>query len=299
MGLEPAGEVVLVWPAHRAPDAGDGVVGVQQQHRRPLGPDLRQVGLRRQPRGVLEQPYQVRRRQVELLRKVSERPRAGDVGLEHPHRAPHRRMRPALGGAVRVVGRRGGAAELAKQRAGQAEDVAPEPVQGAVPERVQGLQVRVAAVVGGGVQAEAQHAAARCRVRPVPQQVAEQRVLARPGELPVQQLAAEAEVVEHQPLAALVGVPDARPEQHDVPAGQLNLSGQAVVRAAAVDDDRDLDEPVGVHRVPVHVQVQPGVGERPLGEVQRAVLRVHRHVFVGHVLDHVRTIRPDAAPVML
>ena len=31
VGLEPAGEVVLVWPADLPADAGDGLVGVQQQ----------------------------------------------------------------------------------------------------------------------------------------------------------------------------------------------------------------------------------------------------------------------------
>jgi hypothetical protein len=166
--LEAAGEVILVGPSHRAADAGDRVVGVQQQHRRPLGPDLGQVRLRRQPGGVLEQPHQVRGREVEFLPEVPKRPRAGDVRLEHPHRALHGRVRPALGGAVQLAGRGGLPAELAEQRADQAEDIAPVPVKRAVAERVQVLQMRVAAVVGGIDKPERQHATAGRRVRPVP-----------------------------------------------------------------------------------------------------------------------------------
>ena len=58
VGPEPACEVVLVRPADGLPDTGDGLVGVEQQGRRVLGPQPGQVGHRRQPGGRLEQPDQ-------------------------------------------------------------------------------------------------------------------------------------------------------------------------------------------------------------------------------------------------
>ena len=70
------------------------------------------------------------------------------------------------------------------------------------------------------------------------------------------------------------------------------------MRAGTADGEGDLHEAVGVHWLALHVQVQAGVDERALGEVERGVVaRVHRHVFVGHVLAHARTIRQAATPV--
>jgi hypothetical protein len=293
--LEPAGEVVLVRPADRAADAGDRGVGVQQQHRRPLGAQLGQVGLGRQPGGVLEQPYQVRRRQVQLLGERGQRPRAGDVGLEQPHRAPHRRVEPARRPRFRAAGATssgGGAAQLAEHERQQAEHVAPVPVQRAEPQLGQRVQVRRDPVERRLLQVQRHDAAPRRRVGGAPQQVAEQRVLAGPGELPVQQLAAEAAVVQLEPPAVLVAVPHAGPQQHDVADAQLPAPGQAVVRAGAAAHERDLHEAVRVQRVPGLVQVQAGVDQRPLGEVQQVVTGVHRHVDVGHVLRHVTDITP-------
>jgi hypothetical protein len=110
----------------------------------------------------------------------------------------------------------------------------------------------------------------------------------------VQQLAAEAAVVQLKPLAVLVAVPHARPEQHDVADAELPPPGEAVVRARAAADERDLHEAVRVQRVPGLVQVQAGVDQRPLGEVQQVVTGIHRHVDVGHVLRHATDITPGA-----
>jgi hypothetical protein len=40
VGLEAAGEVALVGPAHGTPDAGDGLVGVEQKDGGVLGAEL-------------------------------------------------------------------------------------------------------------------------------------------------------------------------------------------------------------------------------------------------------------------
>ena len=53
VGLEAAGEVALVRPAHRAPDAGDRFIGVQEQDGGVLGAELGQVAMGGSPVAAL------------------------------------------------------------------------------------------------------------------------------------------------------------------------------------------------------------------------------------------------------
>jgi hypothetical protein len=68
-----------------------------------------------------------------------------------------------------------------------------------------------------------------------------------------------------------------------------------MVGGHTADGEGDLHEAVRVQRVPGLVQVQAGVDQRPLGEVQQVVTGVHRHVDVGHVLRHAPDITPGTA----
>src|SRR5580693_10507618 len=114
---------------------------------------------------------------------------------------------------------------------------------------------------GGRVQADAQHAAPLHRVWAGPQQVAEQRVLAGPGQLVAEELAAETAVIELQVPAVVVSVPDAGAQQDDIPAGKLLPTGQRVVNALAAGRKNNLHEAVRVQRVALLVKVIAGVGE--------------------------------------
>src|SRR6266581_9699494 len=80
VGFETAGEAALVGPADRAPDAGDRLVGVQEQDGGVLGAELAQVGHGGQPGSSIEQPDQVARSEMQLGRQAGQRPVPGDVG---------------------------------------------------------------------------------------------------------------------------------------------------------------------------------------------------------------------------
>ena len=109
----------------------------------------------------------------------------------------------------------------------------------------------------------------------------EQRVLAGPGQLAAQQLAAEAAVVHLEPLAVLVPVPDAGPEQEDVARPHLAPAGQGLVGGRAADGEGDLHEAVRVHRAVPLVQIAARVGQHaPSVKWNRPWLVSYRRVFV-------------------
>src|SRR5207237_8117015 len=79
--LEATGEIILVRPADRAADAGDGFVGVQEQQGGVLGADLGQVGHGGQAGGGVEQPHQVAGGKVQVGRQAGLRTVPGGGGL--------------------------------------------------------------------------------------------------------------------------------------------------------------------------------------------------------------------------
>jgi hypothetical protein len=75
------------------------------------------------------------------------------------------------------------------------------------PEPVERVEMDQAVLERRGIEGRDQHAASSHRQRPGPEQVAEERVLPGPGQLPVEQFGAEAAVVRLQvPLGHRAGV---------------------------------------------------------------------------------------------
>jgi hypothetical protein len=81
-------------------------------------------------------------------------------------------------------------------------------------------------------------------------------------------------------------VPDAGPEQDDIPGTQLSPAGHAMMGARTADGEGDLHEAVRMQRVVFGVQVVARVGQRTLGEVEDVLTGIHREVVV-----HPGTIR--------
>jgi len=115
VGLEAPGKAALIRPANRAPDAGDRLIGVQEQDGGVLGAELAQVGHGGQPGGGVEQPYQVAGGEVQLGRQAGERPAPGQVGFEQAHRLDDGGMRRSRVPGRRAAGLRDGLAELAER----------------------------------------------------------------------------------------------------------------------------------------------------------------------------------------
>ncbi|GAA1748706.1 hypothetical protein GCM10009734_65570 [Nonomuraea bangladeshensis] len=77
---------------------------------------------------------------------------------------------------------------------------------------------------------------------------------------------------------------DAGPQQDDVTHGERLPAGERVVRAGARDDDRHLQEAVGVCRIGLFMDVPSRVGERPVGEVDESTDVLNgRYVHAGTI----------------
>jgi hypothetical protein len=148
MSFEAAGKVALVRPAHGTPDAGDGLVGMQEQDGGVLGAELGEASHRGAPSGGIEQPDQIARGNVQPTGQVSQGPRVGQVRFQRLHRLDDRRMRrpgqfgqptPRLNHCL---------AELAEQERQAANDVGPVQRQWPMPERGQRVQMREAVTEG-------------------------------------------------------------------------------------------------------------------------------------------------------
>jgi hypothetical protein len=123
--------------------------------------------------------------------------RRGRIGLQFGHRGD----RPA---------------EDAEQQRQPSDDVSAVVGHGGVAKRGERGQVHPAFLEGARLQVDRHHAVAVGRVRTVPQQVAEHRVFAGPGQFTSQHFDGEAAVVQRQLTALVIAVPHARPEQDDV-----------------------------------------------------------------------------------
>src|SRR6266536_2202219 len=82
-----------------------------------------------------------------------------------------------------------------------------------------------------------EHATSLRRERSSPQQVTQQGILARPGQLPLHQIGRETAVVDLQSATLVVLVPDPRPEQDHVADLELLAARQAVMDAFAARDE--------------------------------------------------------------
>ena len=116
IGPEAAREVVLVRPAHGSPDGGDGLIGVEQQDGGMLGAKLGKVGHGGKSGGGLEHPHQMAGGEVGFGGQLSQRPPAGDVGLQHAQHAPDGGMRRRSLMGQYSMGARHGASEMAEQQ---------------------------------------------------------------------------------------------------------------------------------------------------------------------------------------
>jgi raffinose/stachyose/melibiose transport system permease protein len=111
VSLEAPGEVILIRPAHGAPDAADRLVGMQEQDGRVLGAQLAEVGHGRQSGGRLEEPDEMAGGEMQLAGQLREGPLPGEIRLKQAHRAPGGRPRrprpiesPAFGMEVKNLG---------------------------------------------------------------------------------------------------------------------------------------------------------------------------------------------------
>ena len=116
-----------------------------------------------------------------------------------------------------------------------------------------------------------------------PDQVAQERIFADPGQFAVQQLNPEAAVVQLQ-VGAVVAVPDAGSEEDHVTDPEVVATRNRQVDRRTPQDDGDLQEAVAVdlHRLVVDPPV--GVDECVIGEIGAATGHLHRHD--GHRRRH-------------